>query len=50
VGRSGIERGRGLIAQQNIRMFGNRTRDTDALLLPTAQLRRVCMVAALQTS
>ena len=39
-GRSRVERGRGLVHQQNFRVHGKRSRDAEALLLPAGQVER----------
>lgn len=43
-----IQRAGGLVAQQDLRAGGQRARNTDALLLPTGQLRRILVGVLLQ--
>ncbi|MNZ71722.1 hypothetical protein D3C78_900880 [compost metagenome] len=48
IGRLRIERRGRLIAQQNVRVIGQRTGNANALLLPTAQLGRIGIFATRQ--
>ncbi|MNP38659.1 hypothetical protein D3C76_1321870 [compost metagenome] len=46
IGGLRIQRRGGLVAEQHVRVVRQRAGNTDALLLPTAELRRISLFAA----
>ncbi|MNV78558.1 hypothetical protein D3C71_1720540 [compost metagenome] len=44
----GVQRGGGFVGQQHLRLAGQRTRNTHALLLPTADLRGIAVAQGRQ--
>ena len=48
IGGLGIQRRGGLVAEQHVRVVGQRAGNADALLLPTAKLGRISLFAAFQ--